>query len=209
MKLYQANGSPNSRRVRIYLAEKGFDADRAGRSRRRRNNSPSLIPRSIRAASFRPLCSTTARDRRGAGHPALSRGDPSRAAAARCTPKEKALVTMWERRVEQEGFASVMEAVRNAVAGLKGRAIAGPHDYEQIPALVERSKARVGNFYAISMPGWREPPSLQAMTSRSPTSPHLSLSTSPPKRPGLQCLRKLSALRRWHDGVSARPSMAA
>ena len=56
------------------------------------------------------------------------------------TPKDKALVTMWERRVEQEGFASVMEAVRNAVAGLKGRAIAGPHDYEQIPALVERGK---------------------------------------------------------------------
>ncbi len=31
------------------------------------------------------------------------------------TAKTKALVTMWERRVEQEGFASVMEAVRNAV----------------------------------------------------------------------------------------------
>src|SRR6202022_4433540 len=35
------------------------------------------------------------------------------------TPKTRALVTMWERRVELEGFASVMEAVRNAVPGLK------------------------------------------------------------------------------------------
>src|SRR3979411_1371405 len=64
------------------------------------------------------------------------------------TPKTKALVTMWERRVELEGFASVMEAVRNAVPALKNRAIAGPHDYDQIPALVERSRQRVRNFYA-------------------------------------------------------------
>ena len=41
-----------------------------------------------------------------------------------------------------------MEAVRNAAPGLKGRAIAGPHNYEQIPALVERSKQRVANFYS-------------------------------------------------------------
>jgi len=44
---------------------------------------------------------------------------------------------MWERRVEQGGVASVMEAVRNQAPGLKGRAIAGPHDYAQIPALVD------------------------------------------------------------------------
>ena len=64
------------------------------------------------------------------------------------SPKEKALVTTWERRVELEGFNPTMEAVRNAAAGLKGRAIAGPHDYEQIPALVERGKQRVKDFYA-------------------------------------------------------------
>jgi glutathione S-transferase len=64
------------------------------------------------------------------------------------TPKEKALVTMWERRVELEGFNPTMEAVRNAAAGLKGRAIAGPHNYEQIPDLVGRGKQRVKDFYA-------------------------------------------------------------
>jgi glutathione S-transferase len=50
-------------------------------------------------------------------------------------PKDKGLIAMWERRAELEGFAAVMEGVRNKVAGLKGRAIAGPHDYELIPAL--------------------------------------------------------------------------
>ena len=64
------------------------------------------------------------------------------------TPKDKALVTMWERRTELDGFAAVMEGVRNATERLKGRAIAGPHNYDQIPALVERSKLRVKDFYA-------------------------------------------------------------
>jgi glutathione S-transferase len=64
------------------------------------------------------------------------------------TPKHKALITMWERRVELEGFAAVMEGVRNAAERLMGRAIAGSHDYDQIPALVERSKLRVKNFYS-------------------------------------------------------------
>jgi hypothetical protein len=60
----------------------------------------------------------------------------------------KALVIMWERRAELNGFAPTMEGVRNSVPGLKGRALSGPHDYEQIPALVERSKRRVANYYA-------------------------------------------------------------
>jgi len=62
--------------------------------------------------------------------------------------KDRALVTMWERRMELEGFAAVMETVRNGAATLKGRAIAGPHQYEQIPALVERGQQRVKDFYA-------------------------------------------------------------
>jgi glutathione S-transferase len=55
---------------------------------------------------------------------------------------------MWERRAELDGFAAVMEGVRNAAAGLKGRALSGPHAYEQIPEIVERSKLRVANFFA-------------------------------------------------------------
>jgi hypothetical protein len=37
------------------------------------------------------------------------------------------------------GATSVMEGVRNAAAGLKGRAISGPHGYEQIPAPKEKA----------------------------------------------------------------------
>jgi glutathione S-transferase len=42
----------------------------------------------------------------------------------------------------------VIDGVCNAAPSLKGRAMSGPHNYEQIPALVERSKLRVANFYS-------------------------------------------------------------
>ena len=52
---------------------------------------------------------------------------------------------MSHEAAELEGFAAVMEGARNASERPKGRAIAGPYDYDQIPALVERSRL---NFYA-------------------------------------------------------------
>ena len=87
------------------------------------------------------------------------------------TPTEKALVAMWERRVELDGFAAVMEAVRNAVPGLAGRALAGPHGYAQIPELAERSKLRVINFYVDLNGRVKTPCRLwRARTSAPPTS---------------------------------------
>jgi hypothetical protein len=53
-----------------------------------------------------------------------------------------ALVIVWGWFAELEGFATVMEGVRNTAA------IAGPRDYEQIPGLVDRSALRVKNFLA-------------------------------------------------------------
>ena len=64
------------------------------------------------------------------------------------TAAEKALVASWQREVERNGFYAVMEAFRNSTPGLKGRALPGPNDYEQIPALAERGRARVNNFFA-------------------------------------------------------------
>ena len=149
MKLYQSNASPNSRRVRIFLAEKGI--------------SVPIVPVDLGAreqfceayAAINPrrvVPTLVLDDGTAIGEvPAILRyleeihPEPPLSGT---TPKTRALTAMWERRAEQEGFASVMEAVRNAAPALKNRAIAGPHDYEQIPALVERSRQRVKNFYA-------------------------------------------------------------
>jgi glutathione S-transferase len=210
MKLYQANSSPNSRRVRIYLAEKGI--------------SMPIVPVDLAAKEQFSSAYAEINPRRVVPTLVLDDGTVIGEVPAilryleeihpapplfGSNAKTKALVAMWERRVEQEGFASVMEAVRNAVPGLKGRAIAGPHDYEQIPALVERSKARVGNFYADFNARLAEVSFIAGDEFSVADITAIVTVDFATKAAGLAMPEELTALRRWYDGVSARPSMAA
>ena len=125
------------------------------------------------------------------------------------TPKTKALVAMWERRVELEGFAAVMEAVRNAVPGLKNRAIAGPHDYDQIPALVERSRQRIGNFYADFNSRLADVPFVAGDEFSVADITAVVTVDFATKAVGLSMTDEHAALKRWYDSVSARASMVA
>jgi glutathione S-transferase len=116
---------------------------------------------------------------------------------------------MWERRVEIEGFAAVMEGIRNKAAGLKGHAIAGPHDYEQIPALVERSVLRVDNFFADLNERLAQAPfvagdqysaaDITALVTVDFAAKALDLSVPPQQE----------TLKRWYQIVSGRPSATA
>jgi len=65
------------------------------------------------------------------------------------TPLERALVIEWNARAEQEGVAAVAEAFRNSVPGMAGRAMTGPLNLEQIPALVERGTLRAQHFKTV------------------------------------------------------------
>jgi glutathione S-transferase len=148
MKLYHASGSPNSRRVRILIAEKGLDIELVtvdlGTREQFSNAYRAINPRAV-------VPTLVLDDGTAIGEtPVIMRylDDAfARTPLFGTTPQEKAIVAMWERRAEIEGFAAVMEGVRNAAAGLKGRAVSGPHGYEQIAQLVERSRQRVTNFY--------------------------------------------------------------
>jgi glutathione S-transferase len=149
MKLYHSSGSPNSRRVRILITEKGLDIELVpidlGAKEQFSDTYRSINPRVVVPTLV--LDDGTAIGEVPAIMRYLDEAHPEGPLLG-TTPKEKAIIAMWERRAELEGFAPVMEGVRNAAAGLKGRAISGPHGYEQIPALVERSKQRVANFYS-------------------------------------------------------------
>src|SRR5882757_5435891 len=149
LRLYHYAASPNSRRVRIFLAEKGIVIPLAPVDLAK-GEQHSEAYRAINPRRVVPTLVLT--DGAAIGEvPAIWRyfeeAHPARPLLG-ARPVGKALVVMWERRVELEGFAAVMEGVRNAAPRLKDRAIAGPHAYEQIPALVERSKLRVANFYS-------------------------------------------------------------
>jgi glutathione S-transferase len=144
LKLYHAAASPNSRRVRIFLAEKGLAVPLVpvdlGKGEQHGEAYRAINPR--RVVPTLVLEDGTAIGEVLAIWRYLEEAYPTPPLLG-STPKDKALVTMWERRAELEGFAAVMEGVRNASERLKGRAIAGPYDYDQIPALVERSRLRV------------------------------------------------------------------
>jgi glutathione S-transferase len=210
VKLYQSNASPNSRRVRIYLAEKGISMPLVpvdlGAKEQFSDAYAAINPRRV-------VPTLVLEDGTAIGEvPAILRyleeihPEPPLLGT---TPKTKALVAMWERRVEMEGFASVMVAVRNAVPGLKGRAIAGPHDYEQIPALVERSRQRVRNFYA-DFNARLDDVSFMAGDEFSVADITAVVTVDfATKAAGFPLADEHAGLKRWYDSVSARASMGA
>jgi glutathione S-transferase len=122
------------------------------------------------------------------------------------TPKD--MVAMWERYAELEGFAAVMEGVRNKVAGLKGRAIAGPHGYEQIPELVDRSVLRVKNFLA-DLNNRFEQVSFAAGEKFSAADITALVTIDFAKALDISVPEGYRALTRWYEAVSARPSASA
>ena len=63
------------------------------------------------------------------------------------TPAEKAEVASWNWRIEFEGLLAIAEALRNGSPAMANRALPGPVDYAQIPALAERGRARVQKFF--------------------------------------------------------------
>jgi glutathione S-transferase len=209
-KLYHSDGSPNSRRVRIYLAEKGICV--------------SLVPVDLGAKEQfsdaygkinprRVVPTLVLEDGTAIGEvPAILRyleeTDPKQPLLG-STSKDKAVVTQWERWAELEGFAPVMEAVRNTVPGLKGRAVAGPHGYEQIPALVERGRQRVANFYADLDARLDTVPFVAGEAFSVADITAIVAVDFATKALGLPIPENHAASKRWYDTVSSRPSMKA
>jgi glutathione S-transferase len=148
MRLYDFPTAPNCRRVRVFLAEKGVviptqtidlaageQFSEAYRAINPRCTVPGLALDEGMIITEVPAIWRYIEELQP--EPALLGEDA----------KDKATVTMWERRAELDGFFPVVEAVRNFLRGLKSRALVGPRDYAQIPALVERGKLRLAAFF--------------------------------------------------------------
>ena len=148
MKLYDCATAPTPRRVRIFLAEKGITVPTVQVNLRegehlqpsfRRINPDATVPaleldNGTLVTDAVAICVYFEETR--PEPPLIGR-----------TAEEKAVTIAWNRRVERDGFYAVMEAFRNSTPGLKGRALPGPDNYEQIPALAERGRQRVGQFF--------------------------------------------------------------
>lgn len=148
--LYDCSTAPSPRRARIVLAEKGIPHETV---------QVNLAAREQLGPAFRainPRCTV----------PALRLDDGmvlSDNAAIEAwaeayapepplwgrTPAEKAEIASWHWRVEFEGLLAIAEGFRNASAAMAGRALSGPDDYEQIPALAQRGVQRTQRFVQL------------------------------------------------------------
>jgi glutathione S-transferase len=210
IKLYHATGSPNSRRVRIFLAEKALNVTLVpidlGQGEQHSDAYRAINPRRV-------VPTLILADGSAIGEvPAIFRYlEESHTASPLLgtDPVSKALVVMWERRVELEGFAAVMEGVRNATARLKDRAIAGAHDYEQIPALVDRSKKRIANFYTDFDQRLAEAPFVAGSAFSAADITMLVTVDFAARAFEMPIPGECGAIQRWYDKVAARPGSTA
>ncbi|MEN3953108.1 glutathione S-transferase family protein [Iodidimonas sp. SYSU 1G8] len=149
MKLYDFKMAPNARRVRMFIAEKGLDIEkfevdlgtRAQLGDYRQLNPLAEVP-ALELDDGTILTESTAICRY------LEEVYPDPPLVGR-NPLERAQVMMWDRRVEQHGFAAVAEGFRNSSPVFKDRSVTGPADFPQIPELAERGKARFANFLVL------------------------------------------------------------
>jgi glutathione S-transferase len=147
--LYDCATAPSPRRARILLAEKGIAHDTVQVDLR----SGEQFGEAYR--KINPQCTLPAL-RTDDGLLLTDNAAIAAWAEARhpepplfgVTPAEKAAVASWNWRVEFEGLLPIAEAMRNSAPSMAGRALPGPVDYAQIPALAERGLARLNHFLA-------------------------------------------------------------
>ena len=150
MKFYDCAVAPSPRRVRVFMAEKGITIPTIQVDLRKNEQ----FSDAFRAVN--PDCTV----------PVLELDDGRRLtdSVAICLyleethpqpplmgvdPADRAIVAEWQCRAERDGFLAVGEAFRNATPALKTRALPGANDYVQIPALVERGRARTQAFLKL------------------------------------------------------------
>jgi glutathione S-transferase len=149
MKFYDCGTAPSPRRVRMFMAEKGITLDTVEVDLAKGEQLTDAF------SAINPHCTV----------PALELDDGTVLLDSNSislyldevfpgprltgeTPKERAVIAMWQRDLDLNGLGAVAECFRNSAKGLRNRALTGPVDYAQIPELAERGRLRVRQFFA-------------------------------------------------------------
>jgi glutathione S-transferase len=148
MKLYDFELAPNAQRVRIYLAEKGLEVPMAQLNVREDEQfaEPFTSMNPFHCVPFLELDDGNVIAESMSICRYLEELYPEPALFGR-TAEERAVIDMWLRRFELDGFIPMLHAVRNHVPMFAGRVVPGTRtDLPQLPAIVTRGKEMMEIF---------------------------------------------------------------
>ena len=143
MMLHDFAPAPNAQRVRIFMAEKDLDVpivevalrDGAMFEEPYRSMNPFAVVPLLELNDGTCIGESVAICRY------LEELNPEPSLMGR-DPQERAVVEMWNRRIELDGYLPMIFALRNAEPGFQGRVIQGTRntDLKQSPDIVQRGK---------------------------------------------------------------------
>ena len=208
MRFYDCKTAPSPRRARIFIAEKGIQVEtievdlRAGEHLKEEFvalNAYGTVP-VLQLEDGTCFTSTTAiwhyLDARYPDPPLMG-----------ISPSDRGHIADLQWHIETGGFMAMAEYLRNSAPGFKGRALTGPGNYEQIPALAERGKLRIERFLTEVDDLIGDKPFVAGDAFTVADIDLLVLIDFATWRK-LSLPQNATRARRWHDAVSARPSAA-
>ena len=148
MKLYDFKLAPSAQRVQVYLAEKGLEVPTEQVNVREGALfvEPFMSLNPFHCVPFMVLDDGTAIAESMSICSYLEELHPEPPLFGR-TPAERAVIDMWLRRFELDGFIPLLHALRNHLPNFAGRVVPGTRtDLPQSPAMVTRGKEMMEVF---------------------------------------------------------------
>ena len=211
MKFFDFGMAPNPRRARIFMAEKGIEGveiiqidlgdNRENVGDEYRSINPSCTVPALVLEDGTLISESVAICRY------FEEVQPNPPLMGR-DPKEKAVVEMWQRQVELQGYTPAGEAFRNYNKRFAGRALAGNDSYEQIPELVTRSRTRVERFFNLLNDHMESRKFIASdVFSIADITAYVMVDFAGWSKMGIA--ESQTHLKRWYDSIKARPSSNA
>lgn len=211
MKFFDFGMAPNPRRARIFMAEKGIEGveiiqidlgdNRENVGEEYRSINPSCTVPALVLEDGTLISESVAICRY------FEEVQPNPPLMGR-DPKEKAVVEMWQRQVELQGYMPAGEAFRNYNKRFAGRALAGNDSYEQIPELVTRSRTRVERFFNLLNDHMESREFIAAdVFSIADITAYVMVDFAGWSKMGIT--ESQTHLKRWYESIKARPSSNA
>ena len=206
MKLYDYEGAPSPRRVRIFLAEKGIEipmvqVDLAAKAQHDADFNAVNPYRTVPVLEL----DDGSRLSNTAGIYAYLEALHPQPPLLGNTPEEKGQIAECAWWIENDGYMAVAEAFRNKAKGFVNHALPGPVEYTQIPDLIDRGLRRTQHFFSNLDECLADCEFIAG--DRYTAADIIALVTIDFAKWVKQTLpESASNVRRWYDTVSARPS---